>query len=233
MESSQTFDSPPVAAEPNAIVKKISNEVDGTNFDQALPEILQAIRKCDFVAIDTEFTGLGMAQGRNDPDLAARYDCLRTHITNYALLQLGISCFTCAAGSSNKGTTKRVRKSTTTAKTTYNTITYALNVVQDEDFVVSASSMKFLSNCGLDLGAVFGRGIPYHFCFQENTRDCRSTAHAPPGEDEKTTSSQYQDGRLKNAGIACIFSTIRKSRKVVVVHNGLLDLLFLHASFYR
>ena len=229
MESSQTSNSP-AAVEPSSIVKKISNEVDGANFDQALPEILQAIRNCDFVAIDTEFTGLGMAQGRNDPDLAARYDCLRTHITNYSLIQLGISCFTCAVDPGNKGPTKRVRKTTT--KTTYNTVTYALNLVQDEDFVVSASSMKFLSNCGLDLGAVFGRGIPYHFCFQEDTRTCRSTAHAPP-EDDGEMSMKYRDGRLKNAGIACIFSTIRTSRKVVVVHNGLLDLLFLHASFYR
>eukprot|EP00750_Incisomonas_marina_P005656 INCI14067.3.p1 GENE.INCI14067.3~~INCI14067.3.p1 ORF type:complete len:475 (-),score=63.43 INCI14067.3:436-1860(-) len=244
----------------------IAHVVDAKNFDAWLPEIWKALDNCSFLAIDTEFTGLSASRDMGNQDLRIRYTTMRHHVNNYALLQIGLSFFKCttptvetpaSAGSTNQnqiekpsvqdqspndsGVKKPKPKRRKKPPQSYDTVTYTLNVTQQEDFIVSASSLQFLAKSGAQLDDIFRDGIPFHFCFEQNQQMCH---HCRRLEEEKaeaadtdlppTSRQRRRRGtNCRNTEFSDLFTRIRDSKKVVVLHNGLLDLLFLHASFYR
>ena len=242
----------------------ITNTVDRHNLDDRLPSVLQALDECSFVAIDTEFTGLGASPDLAHNDLQVRYKCLRRDVTHFALLQVGVSFFKrqtdsqgngnglgsgqrsrigmgqgyengTKANQSSVGSVGTVMGSPVSAKTlkkrrrekskrhNYKTVTYTFNVAQQEDFVVSSSSMEFLARSGIQLNSVFQSGIPFHFCTQQDPVDC---SFCRP-------SCNSCLGHCRNKVFWNLLKRVRQKQKLLVVHNGLLDLLFLHASFFK
>lgn len=242
----------------------IAHIVNAQNFDAWLPEIWKALDNCSFLAIDTEFTGLSASRDMGNQDLRIRYTTMRHHVNNYALLQIGLSFFKCttpavetqaSADSANQNRFEKpfvgdqssndpdVKKSKPKRRKkppqSYDTVTYTLNVTQQEDFIVSASSLQFLAKSGAQLDNIFRDGIPFHFCFEQDQRMCH---HCRRLEEEKaevadaspTSRQRRRRGTdCRNAEFSELFARIRDSKKIVVLHNGLLDLLFLHASLYR
>ena len=204
----------------------IANIVDAANLDARLPHIWKALQECSFLAIDTEFTGLGSSPDWGHSNLRLRYHALRNHVNNYALLQIGLSFFkrTNSGGGSRQhqdgqshadvddiqralrqeggaqGTApsaamaaevaaasgvpqKRKRRKRRKTIHRYDTVTYTVNVVQEEDFVVSASSLKFLAKSGVRLDTIFKDGIPFHFCFEDDRSQCLHCVRTAANQD--------------------------------------------------
>lgn len=203
----------------------VTNIVDRRSFLQALPHIHEAIDKCSFVAIDTEFTGLGVLPARRAKDVMTRYKALRDEVLQYSLLQLGFSFF---IDSENNARAQPSGTSPAQLKT-YKTVTYTLNLARQEDYVVSPDSMKFLVKSGVDLNSIFCDGIPFHFCLENDSKNCRRCEALQNPEIQNQSRRQ----RFYNTEINALFTHIRSSGKFVCVHNGILDLLYLHASFYK
>ena len=67
-------------------------QVTRENFQDVLPTVQEAIRSCDFIAIDTEFSGLYTGKVPREHVLdthQVRYLKLKDSVENFVLLQFG------------------------------------------------------------------------------------------------------------------------------------------------
>ncbi|XP_053211603.1 pre-piRNA 3'-exonuclease trimmer-like [Panonychus citri] len=72
-------------------------QVDITNFQQIYPKVVEQIKNCTFIALDIEFSGLFFNSNCMPSlfdSLEDRYKKLRTNVSNFIPIQLGISTFT-------------------------------------------------------------------------------------------------------------------------------------------
>lgn len=76
-------------------------EVTKRNFTQLLPQILQAIGDCSFVALDFEFSGIfnqklrpASSYADGDLSLQKRYEEVKQAAEEYQILQVGITLVT-------------------------------------------------------------------------------------------------------------------------------------------
>ncbi|KAG0039485.1 hypothetical protein BGZ82_007995 [Podila clonocystis] len=71
-------------------------EIIKDNFEASLPMLKKAIEECDFVAMDTEMTGLALPVNvpKNQDSLSTRYQKVSTSAGSFLVIQLGICTFT-------------------------------------------------------------------------------------------------------------------------------------------
>ena len=72
-------------------------DVDQGNFDEVLADFVEQVGRCDFVAIDTEMTGLGTSKWRKLSALdsvESRYQNAKDVAENLLVLQYGVCLFT-------------------------------------------------------------------------------------------------------------------------------------------
>ncbi|KAH3884679.1 poly(A)-specific ribonuclease PNLDC1-like [Dreissena polymorpha] len=130
-------------------------EVTASNFSEYFSEIEEAIRQCDFIALDTEFTGLKIDDDANKPSLfdggAERYAKLRETISKITICQLGISVF------------RRDQKQTSVyVAKTYNIPLFPRSFGPvDERFVCQASSLQFLCRYKFDFNKFIYEGLSF------------------------------------------------------------------------
>lgn len=123
-----------------------------SNFSETLPEVLEAIDSCDFIAVDGEFTGL-----RNGPDVTAYdtpslyYTKLRDGSLNFLLIQVGLCTF-----KFDHLKEKYIYKA-------FNFYVFPRSVHKSNDvnFLCQSSSINFLCSSGFDFNKLFKEGIPY------------------------------------------------------------------------
>ncbi|KAK7078553.1 hypothetical protein SK128_024198 [Halocaridina rubra] len=123
-------------------------EITKRNFKSLLPNILDAIEKCDFIAIDAEFTGL-RPTGYNLCELDTleeRYAKIRHSAQQYGMIQFGISTF---------------RYSPNTKRYTHATFCFYLLAKPGANEVIDTSSLNFLANNGFDFNKLYKDGLPY------------------------------------------------------------------------
>ncbi|KAJ3122081.1 Target of EGR1, member 1 (Nuclear) [Physocladia obscura] len=164
------------------------------NEAQLSRKLLQLVSQAEFIAIDTEFTGLGDRKSSLEKDLRLRYAALRDTATRYALLGLGVCIFIA-------NTDEKHCK-------TYTSHAFDLPLTPLHPHSVSPSSLAFLVDNGFDLNAAVREGLPFD----------------PTPDDSSTSKILIRD----------LFAAIvsRATVAPLVVHNGLLDLMFLYHSFY-
>ena len=86
--------------------------------------------------------------------------------------------------------------------------TYNLLVLCSEDYIVEPASLQFLVQHGFDFSAQYRLGIGY--------------SRGNQGESEDQQQQHLRD----------IFSEIVSARKPLVLHNGLIDLIFLYHNLF-
>eukprot|EP00898_Chlorokybus_atmophyticus_P000942 jgi/Chlat1/1849/Chrsp141S02188 len=76
----------------------IAMDVTRENFEEVFPAVREAVNACEFVAIDTEFTGLGLSPSRKvdalTDALEDRYLRIAESARNFLIIQFGLSAFT-------------------------------------------------------------------------------------------------------------------------------------------
>lgn len=128
-------------------------DVTRDNFVAIFPFIEKSIKECDFIAFDTEFTGLYDRKKVNFFDLPYhRYDAVRKAASTYSIVQLGVSCF--KKQSSNQYTCSSFNFFVFRHKT-------GLKYDFDRDVVLSPSAIAFLLETGFDFNHLFTKGISY------------------------------------------------------------------------
>ncbi|XP_077867763.1 poly(A)-specific ribonuclease PNLDC1-like [Saccoglossus kowalevskii] len=145
-------------------------EVSRSTFEDDLPIILENIHESDYVAIDTEFTGLQTNDG-NNPSLfdtpAERYTKLKQTVTHFTLCQFGLSTFT------------RIPKFNKYEVNTYNFYLFPIACSTiDVRFCCQASCLEFLCQHHLDFNKFMYEGIPYLNKDQES--ELRQQLHIQP-----------------------------------------------------
>lgn len=164
--------------------------------------MIAEVKAATFVAIDTEFSGIGSMKTTRDKDMEVRYTAMRSAVQSHGLLQLGLSIW------------RRIDRETTgsaaydTAR--YFVTSYCIPVLPSEDFSVTPNSLQFLAEAGIDLSQLCRDGVR----FKKPVRAVsRGTASSPMGE-----------RCLRDLMGACY-------TRPFVTHNGLLDLMFLYEAF--
>lgn len=128
------------------------------NFNQSLPEIVGTIKECDFIAIDTELSGLLRDRSQNIFDSPEeRFAKAVESSKGYFIMQFGLSCFKL---SGDHQYTNR----------TYNFYIFpqANSCYGDKDrtFSIQAHAIQFLTEHGFDFNKLFKEGVSY-LTFQE------------------------------------------------------------------
>lgn len=128
-------------------------DVTNENFIQLLPEISETIRDCDFVAIDTELSGLQRERNNHRFDLPEeRFAKAVNTSQGFFVMQFGLSCFTRSSPRS------------------YNNRTYNFYIFpqpnsdygdKNRTFALQAQSIQFLSEHGFDFNKLFKHGVSY------------------------------------------------------------------------
>ena len=95
-----------------------------------------------------------------------------------------------------------------TSSWNYSVTTYNLLVLCSEDYIVEPASLQFLVQHGFDFSAQYSLGLGYN-----------------RGNDPEEEKSQQQHLRE-------IFSAIVSASKPLVLHNGLIDLIFLYHNLW-
>lgn len=178
-------------------------EVNDDNFVKVLPAIQAAITDASFIAIDCELTGIGEQKGINHPEIDMRYQYTAEIARNYALISLGLSCFTCRSVSDvmmDSQGDDHIRSHDYLVQT-FNVLTLC-----NESFKVDCKAIKFLLRHGFDFNKLYSRGLPYY-------KGCDKNIDEAPN--------------VRN-----LFSSLLQHKKPIVMHNGLIDLAFLYQSFY-
>ncbi|CAG8473468.1 8579_t:CDS:10 [Paraglomus occultum] len=125
------------------------------NFTELLPTIKQAIDEADFIALDTELTGLSERIGRNRSfdSPQARYAKVRAAATKFLIIQFGLCTFTYSSTDD-----KFIARP-------FNFYIFPANAdrrdTDDVVFMCSGSSLHFLSNNCFDFNKLIANGIPF------------------------------------------------------------------------
>jgi len=127
-------------------------EVDNNNFGEVISIFRQSVTKADFLAIDTELTGLEQPANRSSfyTPLEERYKKLKISIDSFLLIQFGVCTFTWDTD----------LKSYIARPFNFYVFPQQFNGT-DTFFISSASSLRFLATNKFDFNKLIYNGIPY------------------------------------------------------------------------
>jgi len=208
---------------------------------------LQCLSPDGFVAIDTEFSGLGTDEKVKDDNLEVRYAALRRLADTRAIFSVGISIFNpvpldeemkdATSNEDVEGSEKddvllqRANANGSDSppssdgssrgdkRFVYEVATYDLLMRCEDEFELNANSGSFLVGHGFDFNHMFRSGIAYERASTEKL-DKASDAANKGGVSWRW--GKWPKGLLWRIGRQAV---------PLIVHNGLYDLVFLYAAF--
>ncbi|KAF9132089.1 hypothetical protein BGW39_000808 [Mortierella sp. 14UC] len=202
-------------------------EILKEDFEAKLPLLQKAISECDFVAMDTEMTGLNVpANAHRYPDsLSTRYSKVSASANEFLVIQLGICTFTW----SNKLGAYEARP--------FNFPCFPSNDDEAKSgerfFTSQSSSLEFLLKNNFDFNKWIRHGIPYLTRREEEDYIVRKTQK----EAERSATNQtHNDIPLDDRNRSFVESTIAKIKEWLETTKGLHgDSLTIPANnaFYR
>ncbi len=204
------------------------NTVTDSNIDLLSKAIKSTIRQrgTAFVAIDTEFSGLGKEiPNIKAKDMHIRYQALRSVVMEYALMALGMSFFVKSSLDSVQ-TKKRAKVDPSLDKEqieSYIVYNYHFFLNCQTPYKVDPQSLVFLVKNGYDIHRQLKDGVAFIPGLTHNRKS-----------QEEYEKSVNRTITHENRILREIIQELVKSRQLsIVVHNGLLDLMFLYHSLYE
>lgn len=184
------------------------------NLQQMWPALVCAIRTASFVAIDCELSGLGQRKLINSPALDERYRHLAVAARTRAIISIGLSCFRKAIAVNGGQQLPQAPGEATGGLrgNTYAVRTFNVAALCSEDYSVEPLALRFLVEHGFDFQKQYSLGVPYH-----------------RGSDQEHTTRQAKPARWN---LRDLFSVLVAAKVPLVVHNGLVDLVFLYQCLY-
>lgn len=167
-------------------------QVTRSNFAQILPAVLESIKAADFVAFDTELTGLNLTRAHRNSqldDLQSRYAKLRESVANFGLLQVGLACFSWSG---------KKQKFSISAFSFYVFPSAANGFQQERKFSCQLGSLSFLTEHGFDFNKAFREGIPFITCKEEQIIKSNSAFYRPESASGTATANQQELVVLKD-----------------------------------
>ncbi|KAG0265964.1 hypothetical protein BGZ95_003166 [Linnemannia exigua] len=185
-------------------------EILKEDFEATLPLLHEAISKCDFVAMDTEFTGLNTpANAHRHPDsLSTRYSKVSASANDFLVIQLGICTFTWC----NELGAYEARP--------FNFPCFPSNDDEAKSgerfFMSQSSSLEFLLKNDFDFNKWIRHGIPYLTRREEQDYIIRKTQK----EAEKAVTNNH-DIPLDDRNRSFVETTIAKIKDWLETTKGL------------
>lgn len=121
--------------------------------------IKHSVANASFVALDTEFTGLGDKKKTRSANIEDRYTALRTVAQDHAIIAFGISIFTRQA--QPNGSKSKSSKTKNNAVGEYTVSNYQFSMLATMEHAVDPQSLSFLVVNGFDFNDQILNGIPY------------------------------------------------------------------------
>lgn len=214
----------------------------------ALGHALAQLSPRGFVAVDTEFSGLGADARLSSDDMALRYEGLRDVAANGAVLSLGLAVFDVAKDGS--GGDEKMAEQSESVEGEKKTVTPEMYKVAAFDFAlccespwtVSADAGRFLVAHDFDFNRLFRSGIPYKSACSEAEERAKEKGSGKEREAEKEKEGVKARDRTRSSSAGSPFPwapmpggllwRIGRAGVPLVVHNGLLDLVYLYAAFH-
>jgi len=202
-----------------------------------------------FIALDCEFTGFGRHSDYMNPDLQVRYARLREMIVQRAVVSVGITLFHFSEEPETRSVERRQHA--------YTSEIFEFLFLCADDFVISPDSGTFLSSHDFDFNVMFTRGIPYTRAatdtqylesWKKEYQLLESTAIAWENNFMNSSTKGYKVDRRKakkrrkkqKKAVSSmrwdplprgLLRRFGQTGAPVVLHNGLLDLMFLFSAF--
>ncbi|ORX97829.1 ribonuclease CAF1 [Basidiobolus meristosporus CBS 931.73] len=200
------------------------NDVTKDNLVESQSKIISCIAQATFVSIDTEFTGLGRGPSQNTraSNIEERYVALREVVLNHAMVAFGLSAFKESTPESPESAS--LETSYTADHFNFTLLcqvcsslcnlpsfsAFLTGFLGQNAYTVNPKSLSFLAESGFDFNKQAISGIPYF-----------------PGDIQESNRSDKF-----NVAMRQIFRRLLTAKVPVVVHNGLLDIMFLYHGFY-
>ncbi|RUP46041.1 ribonuclease H-like domain-containing protein [Jimgerdemannia flammicorona] len=180
------------------------NDITRENILQMALAINHILDKASFISIDTEFTGLG---GKG-------YDTRAPLVKSHALVAVGLTSFERISNSWSDDAQQKWG-------TQYVAQNFSFLLSCQTEYTVNPSSLSFLIESGFDFNKQIKLGIPY-YCGSDPLPSMQDPSHPPK--------------RTLTTSLRNIFSHLlrlsRTRRVPIIIHNGLLDLMFLYHAFH-
>ncbi|KAJ2363582.1 hypothetical protein H4S02_001555 [Coemansia sp. RSA 2611] len=187
----------------------IYTDVTRENIQPLFSDIAKQISLAEFVAVDTEFTGLGLSNAspvfRFDTadwltratDMRDMYKGMANVAKTHALVSMGLSTF--------------VR----TSDGMFHVYSFNFILQEQSTHLVSPASIAFLAQNGFDLGKQALQGIRYF-----------------SGPNPHPVESRSEDINLEGDLLRKVLFALVRAKKPLVIHNGLFDLVYIYQSFF-